>query len=312
MEQESGPSLWKETTSPSVVEVDGEFCSMLDNVAGMIDPEAAAPLEEDDPQDLDEGLLQSLAVELLRADSGLRMIYRFLNHLRLRFRLDDLVVVLDDERLGRQVFRASRAPFEGGWAEAVAVHSGPGLYGDPPLEVAPEKRRVITRICGMALELDITRGLSNRDALTGLLNRRGFEHAVRQAAEQGKRYGWPFSLVVIDLDGFKEINDRWGHATGDATLQSVAEGIEEALRTGDTAARIGGDEFALVVAGTDQEAIEALVERLRRRLAHAGPHGPIEFSHGSAQFPREATEVDEVFLLADRRLYADKAGARHP
>lgn len=252
-------------------------------------------------------LLEAAAIDTTDADSGVRWIYRWIGALRSRHGLDEVVLVLDSRLLGRQVFRAGREPLRGGWATRVALQHQPGLYTQPAVAVAEHDEVLAMRLCSMAFELDVMRDRSLHDALTGLHNRRGFDEFIDQALEQQRRYGWPFSLVLLDLDDFKRINDRIGHAAGDEVLRSVGREIANALRQGDTAARVGGDEFALVLSGTEVDAVPALIDRLRNRLAADVPHAPVSFSTGAASCPGEGITREELFSLADRRLYIEKA-----
>ena len=112
----------------------------------------------------------------------------------------------------------------------------------------------------------IVEGLTNaarRDPLTDLLNRRGFEEVFDVELERARRTGAPLSLVVGDLDGFKQVNDRFGHAAGDEALQKVGEAIDTAKRGFDSAARVGGEEFALLAPDADEHGAYMLAERIR-------------------------------------------------
>jgi diguanylate cyclase (GGDEF)-like protein len=260
-----------------------------------------------DPAHPSVGLLRSLPPAFIDAECGVRVIHDWLESAVAHWELRDLVLVLERPQLGRQVLRVGRKPLEG-WSERIALQAPPGLYPDPPVRFDPAQIGLALCLYGMALELDITRGRSLHDPLTGLYNRRGFQDSMSQAVEQSRRYGWPFSLLLLDLDGFKRLNDRHGHAAGDVVLEAVGEEIGGALRRGDVAARIGGDEFAVIVAGADPEAVGALVARLEDRLRGDLPFGPVALSWGAASCPAETTDLDELFLLADRRLYAQKGG----
>src|SRR5574341_582067 len=105
--------------------------------------------------------------------------------------------------------------------------------------------------------------LAGEDALTGMANRRQFMVAGTQLLERVHRYGRPASLLVMDLDHFKSINDRYGHAAGDVALQAAARLLREHQRGADLAARLGGEEFAMLLPETDLDGAAALAERLR-------------------------------------------------
>jgi diguanylate cyclase (GGDEF)-like protein len=138
------------------------------------------------------------------------------------------------------------------------------------------------------------------DPLTGLLNRRGWEHTARAILQRARRTEEPVSLVVVDLDAFKTLNDCHGHDEGDRLLCGVANHIKDGLRAGDIIARIGGDEFVVLLTNTASEAALEAISRMQNRSS-AG-----RFSAGIAQFDlREG--LDDLFRRADLALYAAKA-----
>lgn len=123
-----------------------------------------------------------------------------------------------------------------------------------------------------------TEGLADRDALTPLLNRRAFLRELNRVRTFAQRYGAPASLVYFDLDGFKTVNDRYGHAAGDAALKAVAERLLANVRESDLVGRMGGDEFAVILVQADQTIAEAKAAA----LAHAIEKEPIAFGDWSA------------------------------
>jgi len=139
------------------------------------------------------------------------------------------------------------------------------------------------------------------DPLTGCLNRRGLDHAA--AAELGRvgRHGIPVALMIIDLDDFKGYNDSHGHVAGDQLLAWFADRIRSTLRPTDALARIGGDEFAVLVSHSDPEAAEPLAERIRAACA-----GRAEHCTGIASAPIDGDDFDALYRAADRRLYEAK------
>jgi diguanylate cyclase (GGDEF)-like protein/PAS domain S-box-containing protein len=159
---------------------------------------------------------------------------------------------------------------------------------------------------------------SLHDALTGLPNRILFTDRLRHALERGHREHTPTCVLVIDLDGFKAINDALGHAAGDAVLVAIAERLRAVLRASDTAARLGGDEFSIVCENTDRADAEVLADRLRR-----GVHEPVVLEGTSVQLGMSigigsaaaGTHPDEVFERvvreADDAMYAAKRTPRH-
>jgi diguanylate cyclase (GGDEF)-like protein len=184
-------------------------------------------------------------------------------------------------------------------------------------EISP---RSLERSLRYALKLgetfDALRLLATRDELTGLLNRREFDRIIAEEEERSTRFGNPLALVIVDLDRFKSINDTHGHAAGDLVLKEAARRITSAIRTVDRAARIGGEEFALVLVQTDRA---SALEVARRTIA-AVAQDPIfagscslavTASAGVAELPSDARSVGELFGAADKALYAAKAGGRN-
>jgi diguanylate cyclase (GGDEF)-like protein len=150
-----------------------------------------------------------------------------------------------------------------------------------------------------------------RDPLTGLPNRKLLEDRIEQALARSRRTGEAFALMVVDLDGFKSVNDAWGHEAGNAVLRSIARRLHAAVRESDTVARIGGDEFVILSLGTQQDAeAAALVGRLRQTLRR--PHhvdgSPVELdaSVGWALFPQDGLAPSELLAQADGQMYATK------
>jgi diguanylate cyclase (GGDEF)-like protein len=146
------------------------------------------------------------------------------------------------------------------------------------------------------------------DALTGLLNRRGFDERLREELERATHAGVPVALIMIDCDGLKETNDTGGHELGDRVLQSVARCLRTNKRLEDVAARIGGDEFAVLIPGVDGEAGATIAERFRTELGSArfGADRAIAATFGVASFPADGSTAAELLRAADRALYLAK------
>jgi diguanylate cyclase (GGDEF)-like protein/PAS domain S-box-containing protein len=154
--------------------------------------------------------------------------------------------------------------------------------------------------------------LSITDVLTGLFNRRAFEEKLNEEFERARRYNLPLSLILLDVDHFKDLNDTQGHAAGDALLQAVARILAENARANDVAARYGGDEFVVILPNTDSNVAFHLAERLRaacRELSCA--NWRVSLSVGVAALGECMLERGELVLAADRALYDAKRHGRN-
>jgi diguanylate cyclase (GGDEF)-like protein len=148
------------------------------------------------------------------------------------------------------------------------------------------------------------------DSLTGVGNRRGFQASLTTELKRAGRQGEALTLVLIDLDGFKEINDTHGHPFGDGVLQMVAEKVRANLRATDVLARVGGDEFAVLLPATTRDRAEAFVQRARDEAAGAIGGVELTWSAGVAAFPADAADGDTLVECADAALYCAKATGR--
>jgi diguanylate cyclase (GGDEF)-like protein len=147
---------------------------------------------------------------------------------------------------------------------------------------------------------------ATHDALTGLANRRELDRLLARELQRSARYGEIFSLALVDLDGFKAINDSRGHVAGDRLLRQAAGTIEEACRTADIAARLGGDEFVLILPETNHFEAAALCERLR---AEVETLGEVSLSWGIAEYPTHGIDAARLLKAADSAMYASKPSA---
>jgi diguanylate cyclase (GGDEF)-like protein len=185
-------------------------------------------------------------------------------------------------------------------------------------EITP---RLLERSLRYALKLGETlealRRLATRDQLTGLLNRREFDRILQEEIERSRRFGHDFALILADIDHFKAVNDTRGHPAGDAVLREVGRRFTESVRSVDRVARIGGEEFAIVMLEADAVMARQQAERLRQQIeqqACALPEGDpraVTVSLGLAVFPRDGADASALVQAADRALYAAKAGGRN-
>jgi diguanylate cyclase (GGDEF)-like protein len=151
------------------------------------------------------------------------------------------------------------------------------------------------------------------DGLTGLLNQRTFHDRLGREVARTRRTNRPFALVLLDMDNLKELNDECGHPAGNLALCRVAEVVRQHSRSIDSAARYGGDEFALILAETDLDGAVVVAERLRRAVdgIQVEGFGNVSASCGVAAFPTCAHDEAELVYLADRAMYEAKRGGRN-
>lgn len=154
--------------------------------------------------------------------------------------------------------------------------------------------------------LDAERLRSRVDALTGVLNARAFYETVHREIDRTHRFARPMSVAYIDLDDFKEINDRFGHAVGDQVLRSFAQTLKQSMRSIDTVARLGGDEFVVLMPETDTEGAMGAIQRLTERVSSIDGL-PVGESIGivTCDDPVPAS-IDEIIRRADTLMYTAK------
>jgi len=171
----------------------------------------------------------------------------------------------------------------------------------------------IAQLVALKKEMDRLRAEADRDYLTGLMNRRRFRLALGNEVERWRRYQTPCSLLLVDVDFLKKINDTHGHSAGDRAIRHVAECLKELSRDNDTAARLGGEEFALLLANADEQSAWIAAERLRAFVESKEVEGvgTVTISLGVASCPTHALSERAIYAASDAALYRAKEGGRN-
>jgi len=161
-------------------------------------------------------------------------------------------------------------------------------------------------------KIDRLRADADLDSLTGLANRRRFRVALAREVERWRRYRVPCALLMLDIDHLKLVNDRFGHPVGDSVIRQIAQTLREVSRDNDTAARLGGEEFALLLAGVDLDRAVSAAERLRSVLSSKRVEGvgTVTVSIGVAGCPENATSERALYSASDEALYVSKNSGR--
>jgi diguanylate cyclase (GGDEF)-like protein len=150
--------------------------------------------------------------------------------------------------------------------------------------------------------------LARTDYLTGAFNKRAFAEAAEAEVQRARRHGHAFSVVFMDVDDFKLVNDRHGHSAGDRLLKLAADTLRANVRAVDVAARLGGDEFAVLMPETDDRSAQVVLRRVRRQLREAARREgwTVTFSAGLITWVEPSASVDEMLRAADELMYAAK------
>jgi diguanylate cyclase (GGDEF)-like protein len=202
---------------------------------------------------------------------------------------------------------------EGGALGLVAVEQ-------PARQGARVERRVVSmmeRFCShAALAIrnatlaDQLRHMADVDPLTGIANRGTFERTLEKELARSSRSGEALGLVMLDIDHFKQLNDTYGHRTGDEVLRLMTTVLSTQLRTFDTAARYGGEEFGIVLPGADKDTAVMVAERLRAAVSQMPSSTPVTVSAGVATFPMHAADAESLVKAADAAMYRSKHAGR--
>jgi diguanylate cyclase (GGDEF)-like protein len=177
--------------------------------------------------------------------------------------------------------------------------------------------RAVASVVGNIYQLTRSRDLAMRDDLTKAFNRRFFESYLDEEIERARRYGSLFSIIFLDMDDLKMVNNFYGHLTGSRTLQEVAKRILGAVRAIDKVVRFGGDEFCIILPETDQEQAIAVANRVRKSLTASSLRLDsyieisITASFGIASYPTHGLTKDELIRQADAAMYRVKATTKN-
>lgn len=153
---------------------------------------------------------------------------------------------------------------------------------------------------------------ARRDPLTGIGNRRFFFELAESEMHRAKRYPHPLTVMYMDLDNFKTVNDRFGHEVGDTLLRMITKIINRNIRSTDTVARLGGDEFALLLPETDGASAGSVIDKIHTQLSTAMKRNgwPVTFSIGVVTFLTQPETVDDMVTLVDDLMYSAKKGGK--
>jgi diguanylate cyclase (GGDEF)-like protein len=193
-----------------------------------------------------------------------------------------------------------------------AMLAGAFDYFQIPTEIELLTLRA-NQLVAMRQTMDQLRGEADLDHLTGLANRRRFRVALSRELERWRRYGVPCALLLLDIDHMKSINDTYGHPSGDVVIREIAETLSKVSRDNDTAARLGGEEFALLFAGIGAKKAELAARRLLEILAEQEIEGVgnVTVSIGVAACPEHADSERTLYAASDGALYVAKNEGRN-
>ncbi|MBN8579209.1 MAG: GGDEF domain-containing protein [Anaerolineae bacterium] len=148
---------------------------------------------------------------------------------------------------------------------------------------------------------------AHADALTGILNRRGFDHHLDTRLAYTKKENRPLTIMMVDVDNFKALNDQHGHVVGDNVLRAIAKHLSQLVRSQDLVARYGGDEFVIICPGLSKEDAKGMANRIRKSLSAR----EIALSIGVATYPTDAQNKTDLLVCADKQMYDEKNNHHH-
>jgi diguanylate cyclase (GGDEF)-like protein len=199
-------------------------------------------------------------------------------------------------------------------AVLVVENELPDAFSMEDVRLAEAIGPYIAAVIEVALLHEQVKSAASYDSLTGVYNHRYFYERLGQEMSHSQRHGHPLSIVIIDVDALKKINDLHGHLAGDEALRRIGRLLKENVRAADVVARYGGDEFAIIMPETDKEEAEKVIARLMLVLDESTvEYGELSFpmpsrSHGVATFPWNGNNSTELFAVADAHLYEEKGG----
>jgi diguanylate cyclase (GGDEF)-like protein len=194
-----------------------------------------------------------------------------------------------------------------------------GKYSDVNVPFINESFRLIVFLFAAGLvhvlknALEDQKQIARTDVLTGMSNRMSFFEVAEREMSRARRFNYPLSIIYMDIDNFKFVNDTSGHRSGDRLLQTVADTIQANIRSIDVAARLGGDEMGILLAENDVSGAKALAEKLQKKLAAQmlRHRWPVTFSMGVATFPNIGISVGDMLNVADNLMYIAKKGGKN-
>ena len=195
-------------------------------------------------------------------------------------------------------------------------HDAAGLYTEDHRRVLDQVARQAASVVHNALIFERSQEQALKDPLTGLANPRALQFQVARELGRARRTAVPFSLVLLDLDDFKIINDEYGHLAGDRALQEVAKVLQQTTRSYDTCIRYGGDEFVVLLPSCGRHEAEERCRGFQQAVAalslrsEDGRQIPLRVSAGASVFPEDGDAYERLLVRADRRMYRNKAQSR--
>ena len=290
----------------TTIDLDDALGSTLEAAAAL--PKVDAAVVELDPDDYDdERLLGSIGLD---GDDGAVRIFTGPPDQR-EARAIELSYLYAEEEAAGAVHEALGVPLVGrtgriGWL-GVFSRDPDVRFGDDDLRRLEEVAERVAPAIENSRRFREARQLADLDSLTGLHNRRYFHETLAREVDRAQRYQRLLSLVIVDVDGFKEINDRIGHLAGDAVLAEIADRVRQVVRSADIPCRVGGDELAVIVPEVEVGQVRQLVGRIQRAVSSQpiARAGRVRVSAGVADLQPNDTPTS-IFERADESLYAAK------